>query len=446
MLVFISGVLTAGEIAVELRFYQGFHENGNSTATIVGSYSLKKIAGDKIIPYMELEKETRQLKEIYKLKKVKRLDSLNIIFREGKSPDKHQEFMTDIRLNGRALTLRVYTIGGQKDRFGIKILEKGKKERVLLESEVIVPDGKTAVLGFEDSGEKIFFVAFNRKSTPGHPGLKGKKSVKYPKLLHYKEPVYPREALKQGLTGHVMVSLRTDADGNVAHAEFIEGPPLLEKAVKDVILKWKYSPWWIDGVKKPVDFSVIFIFSLKEVSGPLKKDYGKKLVDRFKEWTKTRKSKPELPALLEMVMITGKKEKPGVMTVEKPKLIRRAEPQYPETALQTNIEGDVILRGKTDTDGNVTDIKVLLGHPLLREPAVHSARQWKYLPWKINGTPYPVEFTLVFIYRAKKILPDKINPLVKEVLDRNKQLLEKGKKKDKKNPMLMEVVLIEGKK
>jgi TonB family protein len=462
MLVFVSSVLSAGEgkIAVELRFYQGFHENGNSSAARVGSYYLKKIADDKIIPFMKREEEALKLKEIYKLKKVKRLDSLKIIFRESKSPDKPQEFKTNILLNGRTLILRVYTIVGQKDRFGIGILEKGEKERVLLESEVIVPEEKTAVLGFKDSEEKIYFLAFNRKSTWDHPGLKGKKSIQYPKLRYYLDPEYPQEALKQKLVGNVMVSLRTDNDGNVVHAEFLQGPPLLKKAVKEAVLKWKYSPWKIDGIKKPVDFSIIFIFRLKKDDASLPKEYTKKLVNRFKELVKDKKSKRELPAILEMVLVPVEKEQPkkeiskkeqtlaeklGAKSVEAPKLIRRAEPQYPAVALEANIEGDVILRGKTDTDGNVEEVKVLSGHPLLRLPAVNAARQWKYLPWKVDGTAHPVEFTLVVIYRAKKIPADKINPLVKEVLDRSKQLLEKEKKKDKKIPALLEVILVEKK-
>jgi TonB family protein len=464
MAVFVSSVLSAGEIAVELRFYQGFYENGNSTLTIVSSYSLKKISDDKIIPFMELEKETRQLKEIYKLKKVKRLDSLNIILGKGKTEDKSREFMTNIRLNGRTLILRVYTVTGQKDRFGIEILEKGEKERVLLESEVIVPDGKTAVLGFKDSEEKIYFLAFNRKYREKEETLAemlDAKSIKAPKLLKKKEPEYPKPALKGRIEGEVVLKGHTNLEGNVTKINILQGHPLLAKAAEDALNHWKYAVWEIDGVKKPVSFSMIIIFRIKRDLAGGEKEIDK-ILERYRPLLKEKeaKAKKVLPQILEMVLVTAKKEQPkkeiskkeqtlaeqlDAKSVESPKLIRRVEPLYPSVALKANIEGDVILRGITDTDGNVEEVKVLSGHPLLREPAVNAARQWKYLPWKVDGTAYPVEFTLVLIYRVKKIPSDKINSLVKEVLDRNTQLLEKGKKKDKRIPSLLEVILVEKK-
>lgn len=462
MVVFLSGVLSAGEIAVELRFYQGFYENGNSTLTIVSSYSLKKISDDKIIPFVELDKEPRQLKEVYKLKNVKRLGSLNIILGKDKTEDGSREVMTDIRLNGRDLILRVNTVAGQKDRFGIEILEKGEKERVLLESEVIVPDGKTAVLGFKDSGEKIYFLAFNRKYREKEETLAemlNAKSIKAPKLLKKKEPEYPQLALKGGIEGEVVLKGQTDLEGNMTEVNILEGHPLLAKAAQEVLKHWKYAVWEIDGNKKPVSFSMILIFRIKRDPARGEKE-ADKILERYRPLLKEKEPKTEksLPRILEMVITFGEKAQPenekksqwaekiGAKSIETPKLIRRVEPKYPAAALDANIEGEVILRGKTDTDGNVTDIKVLLGHPLLSEAAVNAARQWKYLPWKIDGKARPVDFTLVIIFRAKKIPSDKINPMVKEVIDRNKQLLEKGREKDKEIPALMEVVLIEEKK
>ena len=451
MVVFLSGVLSADEIAVELRFYQGFYENGTSTLTIVNSHSLKKISDDKIIPFVELDKESRQLKEVYKLKNVKRLGSLNIILGKDKTEDGSREVMTDIRLNSQDLILRVNTVAGQKDRFGIEILDKGEKERVLLESEVIVPDGKTAVLGFKDSGEKIYFLAFNRKYREKEETLAemlNAKSIKAPKLLKKKEPEYPQRALKGGIEGEVVLIGQTDLEGNMTEVNILEGHPLLAKAAQEVLKHWKYAVWEIDGNKKPVSFSMILIFRIKRDPARGEKE-ADKILERYRPLLKEKEPKTEksLPAILEMVITFGEKlqpEKIGAKSIETPKLTRRVDPKYPAAALGANIEGEVILRGKTDTDGNVTDIKVLLGHPLLSEAAVNASRQWKYLPWKIDGKAKPVNFTLVIIFRAKKIPADKINPMVKEILDRNKQLLEKGREKDKEIPALMEVVLIEG--
>lgn len=87
--------------------------------------------------------------------------------------------------------------------------------------------------------------------------------------------------------------------------------------------------------------------------------------------------------------------------VQSSKLIQRVEPKYPELAKRARIQGIVLLQVTVGEAGNVTDIKVIRGHPLLNEGALAAVRQWKYSPTLLNGEPVPVIATVTvnFILR-----------------------------------------------
>jgi TonB family protein len=64
----------------------------------------------------------------------------------------------------------------------------------------------------------------------------------------------------------------------------------------------------------------------------------------------------------------------------KSKLIREVEPVYPELAKQAHVQGRVVLAVTVDGDGNVSDIEVTSGHPLLAQAAKAAVGRWKYSP------------------------------------------------------------------
>jgi len=68
-------------------------------------------------------------------------------------------------------------------------------------------------------------------------------------------------------------------------------------------------------------------------------------------------------------------------------LISRVEPQYPPLARQANVSGEVLLEAVVGPNGRVTDVRMLSGHPLLREAAGAAVRKWTYRPAMLNGQP-----------------------------------------------------------
>lgn len=86
--------------------------------------------------------------------------------------------------------------------------------------------------------------------------------------------------------------------------------------------------------------------------------------------------------------------------VQESKLIYKVDPVYPDLAKQARVAGMVILAVTTDEQGNVADVKVLKGHPLLDQAAVDAVRQWRYSPTYLNGEAVPVVATATVIFGA----------------------------------------------
>jgi protein TonB len=84
--------------------------------------------------------------------------------------------------------------------------------------------------------------------------------------------------------------------------------------------------------------------------------------------------------------------------VTKGLMIHRLEPQYPPLAKAARVQGDVVLKAIIDKDGNITDLQMVSGHPMLVPAAIAAVRQWRYKPYLLNGQPVEVETTITVIF------------------------------------------------
>jgi protein TonB len=103
--------------------------------------------------------------------------------------------------------------------------------------------------------------------------------------------------------------------------------------------------------------------------------------------------------------LVGKPAEPPVAAVgevKPPRLVRRVEPVYPDIAVQSRVEGIVILEATTDIYGRVTAVRVLRSIGLLDASAIDAVRQWVYEPLLVNGRPRPVTFTVTVTFVLKK--------------------------------------------
>lgn len=79
-------------------------------------------------------------------------------------------------------------------------------------------------------------------------------------------------------------------------------------------------------------------------------------------------------------------------------LIHKVEPSYPQMAKITHTQGDVVLRVRIGKKGELNEIKLLSGHPLLVQSAFDAVKQWRYQPYLLNGDPVEVETTITIKY------------------------------------------------
>jgi protein TonB len=82
-------------------------------------------------------------------------------------------------------------------------------------------------------------------------------------------------------------------------------------------------------------------------------------------------------------------------------LIARIEPRYPALALQIHVQGTVHLHAIISSDGRITSLEVVSGHPLLVQAALDAVRQWRYRPTLLNGEPVEVETTISVEFRLQ---------------------------------------------
>ncbi len=99
--------------------------------------------------------------------------------------------------------------------FKVGVVEENNKKKIkniLLDTEIVLPDGEVAMLGFRDSQEKQLFHRFLRagarrgirQGCHAHPGFAE------PKMLKNVKPVYPEEALEEKIQGVVILEAVND--------------------------------------------------------------------------------------------------------------------------------------------------------------------------------------------------------------------------------------------
>jgi len=84
--------------------------------------------------------------------------------------------------------------------------------------------------------------------------------------------------------------------------------------------------------------------------------------------------------------------------VTKGLLIHRVEPPYPPIARQARIQGEVVLTAIINPNGEITNLQLVSGHPMLVPAALAAVKQWRYKPFLLNGQPVEVETTVTLTF------------------------------------------------
>ena len=79
-------------------------------------------------------------------------------------------------------------------------------------------------------------------------------------------------------------------------------------------------------------------------------------------------------------------------------LLSKTQPIYPAIAKISHISGTVVLAATISPTGAIENLRVLSGHPLLRQAALDAVQNWRYRPYQLNNQPIPVETTINVVF------------------------------------------------
>ncbi len=80
-------------------------------------------------------------------------------------------------------------------------------------------------------------------------------------------------------------------------------------------------------------------------------------------------------------------------------IIKKVQPEYPQVARTARVQGDVVLKVSISRAGEVSQVTLISGHPLLAPAALDAVKQWKYKPYLLDGEPLEVETQAVVAFR-----------------------------------------------
>jgi protein TonB len=69
---------------------------------------------------------------------------------------------------------------------------------------------------------------------------------------------------------------------------------------------------------------------------------------------------------------------------------KRVDPAYPQAALKASVHGLVELQVKISQTGDVQNVQLVSGDPILDSSAIEAVKQWHYKPYLLNGAPMTV--------------------------------------------------------
>jgi len=86
--------------------------------------------------------------------------------------------------------------------------------------------------------------------------------IKPPTKIRDVSPKYPKDAMRGGLEGLVVLECIIDAKGRVVQSRTLKGIPPLSDAAAEAVKKWRYAPTMLNGAPVPIVMTVTVSFIL----------------------------------------------------------------------------------------------------------------------------------------------------------------------------------------
>jgi TonB family protein len=247
--------------------------------------------------------------------------------------------------------------------------------------------------------------------------------IREPRKIRDVRPFYPEAARAAGISGVVILEATIDPEGIPVNIKVLRSIPDLDQAAINAVREWRYRPTELNGVPVAVMMTVTVNFTLQAPPASLEalETRYATLHSRYEELTRTpdgtesdRRLLQSQLAIVERQIAAARAQVESTPTpgpspqvastpdgiprvggsIAEPKRIRHVTPVYPADARAAGVSGVVILEVTIDTDGHVTNPRIIRGIPMLNQAAVAAVFQWQYTPTQVNGVPTPVQMTV----------------------------------------------------
>jgi TonB family protein len=218
-----------------------------------------------------------------------------------------------------------------------------------------------------------------------HTDVRVDENVMSVRLLKRVPPVYPPLARQARIQGTVILKVLINKSGEVANIQLVSGHPMLAPSAIEAVKQWKYDPYLLNGEPIEVLTNVAVNFTLAGTApaagttgnvsaGPAGGAVSGVVSNAPGDQTST--------AVPQRVRVSS--------GVARGLLVSKVDPMYPPDARDQRIQGVVILQATIDKEGNVANLQLVSGHPMLAPAAIEAVKQWKYRPYLLNGNPLEV--------------------------------------------------------
>lgn len=200
-----------------------------------------------------------------------------------------------------------------------------------------------------------------------------------PVVIHSVQPVYPDIAKEGGLAGDVALKFKVNLDGTVSDVDafVLNGGEIFRKPAIDAVKQFLYKPAEHDGEAVEVRMTHHFSFTPPEIQDEAATDGDVIGGNEIYEISDIH----AMPVLLNL---------------------NDVQPDYPDVAKKAGLTGRVILKFKINVDGSVSDVHVLEGDEIFRQPAIDAVTRFRYKPAERDARPVAVWMTMPF----KFVLPE----------------------------------------
>ena len=205
-------------------------------------------------------------------------------------------------------------------------------------------------------------------------------------LIKKVPPVYPPLARQARIQGTVIAQIVINTAGEVESVQLFSGHPILAPSALEAIKQWKFQTFEVNGEPVEVETRAKVVFTLAgnppahgtvgSVPGGIPPDQAGGIVDAVDA------RDPQAPAPKRVRVSQGTEEALS---------LKKVPPEYPQEARDDRIQGSVVLKVIVDKQGNVANIELISGHPVLAPAAIKAVKQWMYMPYLLNQQPVEVE-------------------------------------------------------